>query len=55
MLKKKLTKKHLNYLLKDEKGASIEYEQLARGNPEFSKMFKEMSKDEHKHYKYLQK
>ena len=49
----KLTIKKLNELIKDEKMAHEEYEEFARTNPKFSKVFYGMAQEEYMHHKHL--
>jgi len=52
-----ITKRRLDYFLKDEKMATNEYKKAAEKVPcdKMEKMFKEMSHDENKHAGYLRK
>jgi len=49
----KLATKKINELIKDEWMAYKEYNEIAEANPEYNKIFTEMSQDEFKHFKYL--
>jgi hypothetical protein len=49
----KLTMKKINELIKDERAAHEEYEEIARTNLKYNKVFLGMAQEEYMHYKNL--